>query len=214
MHLSTAGAVEHLRLARLHGLDVHGECCPHHLLLDESRYLGERPATSSSARRCAAPSTGRRSGQGLVDGTLEVVAADHAAWPAPLKAPGPGFLEAVHGAAATGCCCRCWRRRSGQVEGFGWEHVARLSAENPARIFRLPGKGAIAPGRDADLVVLNPEDVGPCRPCRPTGWSTTGSSGTSRTFPRARSCSAAARSRRPGSSSASRPRARFVPGVM
>ena len=37
-----AGAVEHLRLARLHGLDVHGECCPHHLLLDESRYLGER----------------------------------------------------------------------------------------------------------------------------------------------------------------------------
>ena len=43
VHLSTRGAVEHLRLARLHGLDVHGECCPHHLLLDESRYLGERP---------------------------------------------------------------------------------------------------------------------------------------------------------------------------
>ena len=47
VHLSTAGAVEHLRLARMHGLAVHGECCPHHLLLDESRYLGERPATSS-----------------------------------------------------------------------------------------------------------------------------------------------------------------------
>ena len=43
VHLSTSGAVEHLRLARMHGLAVHGECCPHHLLLDESRYLGERP---------------------------------------------------------------------------------------------------------------------------------------------------------------------------
>ena len=102
VHLSTSGAVEHLRLARMHGLTVHGECCPHHLLLDESRYLGERagdfvmsPPLRSAEHRAALWA-------GLVDGTLEVVAADHAAWPAPIKAPGPGFLEAVHGAAGNG----------------------------------------------------------------------------------------------------------------
>jgi dihydroorotase-like cyclic amidohydrolase len=102
-----------------------------------------------------------------VDGTLEVVAADHAAWPAPLKAPGPGFLEAVHGAAGNGLALSLLAAQVGQVEGFGWEHVARLTAEGPARIFRLPGKGAIAPGKDADLVLLDPADVAPVPPVPP-----------------------------------------------
>jgi dihydroorotase-like cyclic amidohydrolase len=106
---------------------------------------------------------------GLVDGTLEVVAADHAAWPAPIKAPGPGFLEAVHGAAGNGLLLPLMAAQVGQIDGFGWEHVARLTAENPARIFRLPDKGAIAPGKHADLVVLHPGDVRPV-PRVPPYW--------------------------------------------
>jgi dihydroorotase-like cyclic amidohydrolase len=106
---------------------------------------------------------------GLLDGTLEVAAADHAAWPAPVKAPGPGFLEAVHGAAGNGLLLPLLAAQVGQVEGFGWEHVARLTAENPARIFRLPEKGALAPGRDADVVVLHPDDVVPV-PQVPPYW--------------------------------------------
>jgi dihydropyrimidinase len=57
----------------------------------------------------------------------------------------------------------------GQVEGFTWATVARVTAENPARIFRLPGKGAIEPGYDADLVVLHPDDVRPV-PLVPPYW--------------------------------------------
>ena len=102
VHLSTSGAVEHLRLARMHGLEVHGECCPHHLLLDESRYLGERPGDFVMSPPLRTAEHRAALWAGLVDGTLEVVAADHAAWPAPIKAPGPGFLEAVHGAAGNG----------------------------------------------------------------------------------------------------------------
>jgi dihydropyrimidinase len=169
VHLSTSGAVEHLRLARMHGLAAHGECCPHHLLLDESRYLGERagdfvmsPPLRTAEHRAALWA-------GLVDGTLEVVAADHAAWPAPIKAPGPGFLEAVHGAAGNGLLLPLLAAQVGQVEGFGWGHVARLTAENPARIFRLADKGALAPGRHADLVVLHPDDISPV-PHVPPYW--------------------------------------------
>ena len=169
VHLSTSGAVEHLRLARMHGLPAHGECCPHHLLLDESRYLDERagdfvmsPPLRSAEHRAALWA-------GLVDGTLEVVAADHAAWPAPIKAPGPGFLEAVHGAAGNGLLLPLLAAQVGQVDGFGWEHVARLTAENPARIFRLPDKGALAPGKHADLVVLHAGDVRPV-PQVPPYW--------------------------------------------
>ena len=167
VHLSTAGAVEHLRLARLHGLAVHGECCPHHLLLDESRYLGERPGDFVMSPPLRTAEHRAALWAALVDGTVEVVAADHAAWPAPLKAPGPGFLEAVHGAAGNGLALSLLAAQVGQVEGFGWDHVARLTAEHPARIFRLPGKGAIAPGRDADLVVLSPADIRPVPPVPP-----------------------------------------------
>ena len=169
MHLSTRGAVEHLRLARMHGLAVHGECCPHHLLLDESHYLGERPGDFVMSPPLRSAEHRAALWAGLLDGTLEVAAADHAAWPAPIKAPGPGFLEAVHGAAGNGLLLPLLAAQVGQVEGFGWEHVARLTAENPARIFRLPEKGALAPGRHADLVVLHPDDVVPV-PQVPPYW--------------------------------------------
>jgi dihydropyrimidinase len=169
VHLSTSGAIEHLRLARMHGLAVHGECCPHHLLLDESRYLGERPGDFVMSPPLRSAEHRSALWAGLLDGTLEVTAADHAAWPAPIKAPGPGFLEAVHGAAGNGLLLPLLAAQVGRVEGFGWEHVARLTAENPARIFRLPGKGAIAPGKDADLALLHPGDVSPV-PAVPPYW--------------------------------------------
>jgi dihydropyrimidinase len=167
VHLSTSGAVEHLRLTRMHGLAAHGECCPHHLLLDESRYLGERPGDFVMSPPLRSAEHRAALWAGLVDGTLEVVAADHAAWPAPIKAPGPGFLEAVHGAAGNGLLLPLLAAQVGEVEGFGWEQLARLTAENPARIFRLGDKGAIAPGRHADLAVLHPDDVRPVAPVPP-----------------------------------------------
>ena len=118
MHLSTSGAVEHLRLARMHGLAVHGECCPHHLLLDESRYLGERPGDFVMSPPLRSAEHRAALWAGLVDGTLEVAAADHAAWPAPVKAPGPGFLEAVHGAAGNGLLLPLLAAQVGQRRGL------------------------------------------------------------------------------------------------
>ena len=208
VHLSTSGAVEHLRLARMHGLAVHGECCPHHLLLDESRYLGERPGDFVMSPPLRSAEHRAALWAGLLDGTLEVAAADHAAWPAPIKAPGPGFLEAVHGAAGNGLLLPLLAAQVGQVEGFGWEHVARLTAESPARIFRLPGKGAIAPGRHADLVAAAPRR----RRARAAGAALLAGRQrhlprTSRTSRRVSSCSAAACSRATGRSSASPRRA-------
>jgi len=169
VHLSTSGAVQHLRLARMHGLAAHGEACPHHLLLDESRYLGERPGDFVMSPPLRTAEHRAALWAALIDGTIEVAAADHAAWPAPVKAPGPGFLEAVHGAAGNGLLLPLLAAQVGVVEGFGWEHVARLTAENPARIFRLAEKGALEPGRHADVVVLHPGDVAPV-PQVPPYW--------------------------------------------
>jgi dihydropyrimidinase len=169
VHLSTLGAVQHLRLARMHGLEVHGEACPQHLLLDEAEYLGERPGDFVMSPPLRSAEHRAALWAALIDGTIEVAAADHAAWPAGVKAPGPGYLEAVHGAAGNGLLLPLLAAQVGVVEGFGWEHVARLTAANPARIFRLPQKGSLTPGRDADLVVLHPGDVAPV-PQVPPYW--------------------------------------------
>jgi dihydropyrimidinase len=169
VHLSTLGAVQHLRLARMHGLAVHGEACPHHLLLDESAYLGERPGDFVMSPPLRSAEHRAALWAALVDGTIEVAAADHAAWPEAVKAPGPSYLEAVHGAAGNGLLLPLLAAQVGVADGFGWEHVARLTAENPARIFRLSRKGALTPGRHADLVVLHPGDVVPV-PQVPPYW--------------------------------------------
>jgi dihydroorotase-like cyclic amidohydrolase len=48
--------------------------------------------------------------------------------------------------------------------GLGLPWLARVLAENPARIFGLyPRKGAIRPGADADLLILDPEPTGTIR---------------------------------------------------
>jgi dihydropyrimidinase len=169
VHLSTTGAVEAVRRARADGLRVHGECCPHHLLLHEDRYAGPRAGDFVMSPPLRAPEHAEALWRGLADGTLEVIAADHAAWPAPFKAPGPSFLEAVHGAAGNGLLLPLLSAQVGRQPGFGWEALARVTAEAPARIFRLPGKGAIRSGYDADLVLLDPARQAPV-PAVPPHW--------------------------------------------
>jgi len=213
VHLSTLGAVQHLRLARMHGLPVHAEACPQHLLLDESEYLGERPGDFVMSPPLRSAEHRAALWAGLVDGTLEVTAADHAAWPAPIKAPGPGFLEAVHGAAGNGLLLPLLAAQVGRVEGFGWEQLARSTAENPARIFRLPGKGALAAGRHADLVVLHPDDVVPV-PQVPPYWKV--DNGIFRDLPHVPPRVVLQRGRvlaREGSFTGEPAAGRFVPGV-
>ena len=132
VHLSTSGAVEHLRLARMHGLAVHGECCPHHLLLDESRYLGERARRlrdepAAAHRRAPRGALGRRSWTARSRSSPPITR------PGPRRSRRPGRASSRRCTArrATACCCRCWRRRSGRSTGFGWEHVRASDGREP-----------------------------------------------------------------------------------
>ena len=130
VHLSTLGAVQHLRLARMHGLEVHGEACPQHLLLDEAEYVGERPGDFVMSPPLRSAEHRAALWAALIDGTIEVAAADHAAWPAGVKAPGPGYLEAVHGAAGNGLLLPLLAAQVGVVEGFGGS-TSRASRRQP-----------------------------------------------------------------------------------
>ena len=130
------------------------EVTPHHLFLSREDLadlgtLGRmNPPLRSEERREALF-------ERLVDGTVDVVATDHAPhtrdekdasiWEAPSGVPGvetalPLLLEEA---------------RKGTVD---YERVRDVTAANVAEIFDLPRKGRIEAGRDADLVLFDPED--------------------------------------------------------
>lgn len=150
LHLSTAEEVELLRRRPPDGL-VTCETLPQYLWLDASLYpkLGTRLQMNPPVRE-------RRHGAalwaGLLDGTIDCIATDHAphtleekARPygeAPSGMPGvelslPLMLHAVHEG-------RCTLR-----------HVARWMCEGPARCYGLARKGRLAVGFDGDVVLVD-----------------------------------------------------------
>ena len=93
-HVSTAGSVEVIRWAKARGIDVTAEVTPHHLLLTEELITRIRPAIQGQP--AAAPRRRRRAlREALADGTIDIVATDHA--PHPVEAKQSEWDAAAYG---------------------------------------------------------------------------------------------------------------------
>jgi dihydroorotase len=153
-HVSTAGSVEVIRWAKSRGINVTAEVTPHHLTLTEDLIAGY------DARYKVNPPLRRREDvdalrAALADGTIDIVATDHAPhtaeakcceWPA--AANGMVGLESalsvVHAAVV----------QSGQLD---WSDVARVLSSAPARIGQVGGHGlGIVEGAPAELTLYDP----------------------------------------------------------
>jgi dihydroorotase len=151
-HVSTAGAVELIRRARDRGVHVTAEVAPHHLTLTDARVEGYdthakvAPPLRSEADRLACR-------EGLLDGTLDAIATDHA--PHAQHEKELDFAEAPPGMIGfeTAAAVTLDLVRSGELSPLEW--VRRLST-NPARILSRPG-GSLGVGDVADVTLLDPE---------------------------------------------------------
>jgi dihydropyrimidinase len=159
VHLSSAGSVEQVRLARRRGQrGVFAEVCTHHLLLDDTRYAG-----ADAERYLVCPPLRDRSDvealwEGLEDGTIDTVGSDHcqvkSQTTGPLAEAGRRY---TYGLAGVGPRLPLLLSAA-TARGLPIERLARLAAENPARAFgHYPAKGVLAPGSDADIVIFDPE---------------------------------------------------------
>ena len=129
------------------------EVTPHHLFLsrDDLAELGTygrmNPPLRDETRREAL-------WERVVDGTVEMVATDHA--PHTRAEKEARLLDAPSGVPGveTMLPLLLERARLGEID---YERVRDLTAANPADVFDLPAKGRVEAGADADLVLVDPE---------------------------------------------------------
>jgi allantoinase len=158
-HVSTRRGVQLVERARADGVDVSAETCPHYLLLDESELArrGGEAKINPPLRTAPLPADG-----------LDLVSSDHVGWP-PERKHGPDIFALASGAPGVELIVPLVH------DALGAAALVRLVSEGPARRFGLwPRKGSLAPGADADILVLDPSAewvIDPARLVTAAGWS-------------------------------------------
>lgn len=157
-HLSLASSVAALRAAKAAGWPVTGETCPHYFTLsdadikkDDANYKMKPPLRSPADRLAVLA--------GLADGTIDIIASDHAPHEAGLKARGfAGAPFGIIGLETIAPLCVTGLVLKKAITG---KRLAGLLSLAPARLLGLGSKGRLLPGFDADLTVLDPRRVKP-----------------------------------------------------
>lgn len=153
-HLSTAGSVEIVRWAKARGVAVTAEVTPHHLLLTEEQareydplFKVNPPLRSDDdvhALRAA-----------LADGTIDIVATDHA--PHPVESKECTWAEAAFGMVGLESALSVVQASMVDTGLLDWAGVARVLSTAPASIGRVEGYGQpLAIGAPANITLIDP----------------------------------------------------------
>ena len=156
-HMSARQSLRAMRDARARGTtNVTCEVAPHHFVLtDESL---EQPVRYDTNVKMNPPlrETADRDAmiEGIADGTVDVIATDHAPHHADEKLV--EFDRAPFGIVGLETCVPLVFDRLVHAGRIGVSRAIALLSTNPARVFRLPG-GSLADGVAADVTILAPE---------------------------------------------------------
>jgi len=156
VHLSTQAALHAITVAQREKGQKVGwvETCPQYLVLDESAYDREDADYYTVCPPLRTRSDQEALWQGIKEGLVDVVASDHCAFAVDMKRsnswqairPGLPAIDAILPVLVNEGI------KKGRIE---WEELVRVTSENPARLFRLKGKGGVTPGHDADFLVIS-----------------------------------------------------------
>ena len=104
--------------------------------------------------------------EGLLDGTIDCIVSDHSPSTAELKLPGIGDFGSAWGGVSSLQLGLSLVWTEARRRGIGLERVVDWMATRPAELVRLPGKGRIALGHDADFAGFAPDDAYVVDPAR------------------------------------------------
>jgi dihydroorotase len=153
-HVSTAGSVEIVRWAKSKGWNVTAEACPHHLLLTDELAATYDPIYKvNPPLRSAADVEALRAG--LADGTIDIVATDHA--PHPHEDKDCEWQAAAFGMLGLETALSIVQKTMVDTGLVDWAGVAERMSAKPAEIGRARDHGRpLAEGEPAHVVLYDP----------------------------------------------------------
>ena len=147
-----------IRAAKQEGVKVTVETCPHYLT-----FASELIPDGATEYKCCPPlreNDNRKAlWEGLKDGTIDHIASDHSPCTVDLKVKDTGDFGKAWGGVASVQLGLPAVWTAGEEFGIELSDIARWLAANPCASFRVPGKGSIAVGNDADFAVVAPEET-------------------------------------------------------
>jgi len=158
VHCSLGRGYDIARAYRRDGFEATVECCIHYLTLDEEndvKRLGGKAKINPPIRpRAEVEALWRR----VAEGNVWLVSTDHVSWSENRKT-NPDMLANASGVPGLEVMVPLFIKGAAE-RGIPLTWAAKLMAENPAKHFRLDHvKGALTPGKDADIVVLEPRET-------------------------------------------------------
>ena len=153
-HVSTAGSVDIIRWAKSRGIDVTAEVTPHHLLLSDELVESYNPKFKvNPPLRSNEDIAALR--MGLADGTIDIVATDHAPHPAEDKEC--EWAGAANGMIGLETALSVVQKTMVDTGLLNWSQVADRMSITPAKIGRTKGQGiALAVGAPANICIYDP----------------------------------------------------------
>ena len=153
-HLTTAGGVAIIRWAKARGIDVTAEVTPHHLLLTDD-LAGSYDPVYKVNPPLRTESDVHALREALADGTIDIVATDHA--PHPTESKECEWQEAAFGMLGLETALSIVQKTMVDTGLMNWNQVSDRMSITPARIGGYENHGQpIAVGSIANLVVINP----------------------------------------------------------
>ena len=154
-HCSTKDSEVMLRLAKEEGISVTGEVCPHHFTLTsddivegDTNYKMNPPLRTKEDRQALL--------EGLKNDVFDVISTDHA--PHTMVEKGVSMKSAPFGIVGLETSVSLTIT---ELVDKGWitpMQMAEKMSYNPAKILHLANKGSLKPGKDADVVVIDPKE--------------------------------------------------------
>lgn len=157
-HLSSGGSVDVVRRARAEGLPVTAEVSPHHLLLTHEAVAEPGPALNTNAKmnpplREAGDLAAIR--EGIADGTITVLATDHA--PHSTEEKALPFESAPFGIIGLETALALYAQALVEPGHCTWPHLIRMMTVEPASLCNLDGLGRLSIGGPADITLIDPD---------------------------------------------------------
>ena len=154
VHVSAKETVDVVRYLKQRGAKIFAETCPHYLTMTKDTPVGV-------LARMAPPLRDKEDieylWQAVADGTFDTIGSDHVPLPRKQKEE-EGVWKGIPGVGGIGAMLPMLMTEGVNKGRITIEKLVQLTSENPARIWGIyPRKGALIPGADADIAIVDPQ---------------------------------------------------------